>query len=305
MLVVDRFLPQESLHLFNTEAFFRLHADGKGHYFQWLLDGHACITAHFTEVTPGVFRSPARGTFGALSHIPGVALDDRQAFISEISTFLQARGGKVVQVVLPPLQHDPADISVQYFLFRADGFAESRVDLNYAQCVDDQPFVEKINYGKRQRLSKCRREGFEVSAVAAERLPDVYATIAENRASRGYPMTMGLEPLRQMQELFPDAVQLYACEHQGQIAAAAISLRLTPDVLYAFYWGDRPGYRQYSPVVLIVEYLYQSCQTRRVSLLDGGTSTVDLQPNFGLINFKRELGFSESLKFQLEKRLER
>ena len=304
MLVVDRFLPQERLHLFNTEAFFRLHAGGKGHYFQWLLDGHPCITMHFTEVTPGVFRSPARGTFGALSHIPGVALDELQAFISEISAYLQARGGKVLQVFLPPLQHDPAGVSMQYFLFRADGFAESLVDLNYAQCVDDQPFVEKINYAKRQRLNKCRREGFEVSAVAAEGLPDVYATIAENRAARGYPMTMGEESLRQMQELFPDAVQLYACEHQGQMAAAAICLRLSPDVLYVFYWGDRPGYRQYNLVVLIADCLYQSCQTRGIGLLDGGTSTLDLQPNFGLIDFKRELGFSESLKFQLEKRLE-
>jgi hypothetical protein len=304
LLVVDRFLPQESLHLFNTEAFFRLHAGGKGHYFQWLHNGHTCITTHFTQVTPGVFRSPARGTFGALSHIPGVSLDDLQAFISEISAYMQARGGKVLQVVLPPLHHDPADVSVQYFLFRANGFAESLVDLNYAQWVDNQPFVEKINYANRKRLNKSRRAGFEVSAVVAKRLPDVYASIAENRASRGYPMTMGEEPLRQMQELFPDAVELYACEHQGQMAAAAICLRLSPDVLYVFYWGDRPGYSQYSPVVLIAEYLYQSCQTRGIALLDVGTSTLDVQPNRGLIHFKRALGFSESLKFQLEKRLE-
>ena len=235
----------------------------------------------------------------------GVTLDDLQAFISEVSAYLQARGGKVLQVLLPPLQHDPADVSVQYFLFRAQGFGESLVDLNYAQCVDHQPFVEKINYAKRQRLNKCRREGFEVSAVAAERLPDVYATIAENRASRGYPMTMGEESLRQMQELFPDAVQLYACEHQGQMAAAAICLRLSPDVLYVLYWGDRPGYRRYSPVVLIADCLYQSCQTRGIGLLDVGTSTQDLQPNFGLIRFKRALGFSESLKFRWRSALNR
>jgi hypothetical protein len=259
---------------------------------------------HFTQVTPGVFRSPARGTFGALSHIPGATLDDLQAFISEISTYLQARGGKVLQVLLPPLQHDPADVSMQYFLFRADGFAESLVDLNYAQSVDDQPFVDKVDYAKRQRLNKCRREGFEVSAVAAERLTDIYATIAENRASRGYPMTMGEESLRQMLELFPDAVQLYACEHQGQMAAAAICLRLSPGVLYVLYWGHRPDYRKYSPVVSIADCIYKSCQVRGIGLLDGGTATLDLQPNSGLIQFKRELGFSESLKFQLEKRLE-
>ncbi|WP_293044756.1 GNAT family N-acetyltransferase [Mycobacterium sp.] len=304
MLVVDRFLPQERLHLFNTEAFFRLHEGGNGHYFQWSVNGNACITAHFTQVSPAVFRSPARGTFGALSHLPGVTLKDLQVFISEIVAYLRERGGKLLQVLLPPLQHDPADISRQYFLFRANGFTESLVDLNYGQRVDDQPFAEKINSAKRQRLNKCRREGFEVSAVPAERISDVYDVITENRAARGYPMTMGQESLRQMQKLFPDAVQLYLCEHQGRIAAAAICLRLSQNVLYAFYWGDRPGYKQFSPVVLIAEYLYQSCQIAGIDLLDGGTGTLDLQPNSGLIDFKRELGFSESLKFRLEKRLE-
>ncbi|OBF81050.1 hypothetical protein A5791_06765 [Mycobacterium sp. 852002-51163_SCH5372311] len=255
-------------------------------------------------MTPGVFRSPARGTFGALSHLSGVVHDDLQAFVAEVSGYLQAHGGKVLQVLLPPLQHDPADVSVQYFVFRANGFAESLVDLNYGQTVDDQPFAAKINYANRKRLNKCRREGFEVSAADAERLPDVYGTIAENRAARGYPMTMGEEPLRQMQELFPDNVELYACEHQGQMAAAAICLRLSADVLYVFCWGDRPGYSQYSPVVFIAEHLYQSCQTRGIGLLDVGTATVDLQPNPGLMHFKRALGFSESLKFRLEKRLE-
>jgi hypothetical protein len=54
---------------------------------------------------------------------------------------------------------------------------------------------------------------------------------------------------------------------------------------------------------LIADYLYQGCQTCGIGLLDVGTSTIDVQPNFGLIHFKRALGFSESLKFQLEKRL--
>ncbi len=304
LLVVDRFLPQQSLHLFNTEAFFRLHAGGTGHYFQWVLNGNPCITAHFTQVAPAVYRSPARGTFGALSHLPGVTLDDQQAFISEIAAYLRECGGKLLQVLLPPLQHDPVGLSVQYFLFRADGFTESSVDLNYGQAVDDQPFVAKINYANRKRLNKCRRDGFEVSPVAAERLPDVYATIAENRAARGYPVTMGEEPLREMVELFPDAVQLYACERDGQMAAAAVCLQLSPDVLYVFYWGDRPGYSQYSPVVLIADHLYQGCQSNGIKLLDVGTSSADAQPNPGLIRFKRALGFSESLKFRLEKRLE-
>jgi hypothetical protein len=34
-------------------------------------------------------------------------------------------------------------------------------------------------------------------------------------------------------------------------------------------------------------------------LLDVGISTLHAQPNFGLINFKRNLGFTESLKLEM------
>jgi hypothetical protein len=58
---------------------------------------------------------------------------------------------------------------------------------------------------------------------SGEGLPDVYATIAENPAA----------------------------------------LRVSPDVLYVFYWGYRPGYTQYSPVVLIAERDRQSGRSGR------------------------------------------
>ena len=73
-LLVDVFAAGPRTHLFNTPEFFRLHAGNgsngsRGHYCQ-LADragdlALACI--HFTEVSPGTWRSPARGTFGSFS----------------------------------------------------------------------------------------------------------------------------------------------------------------------------------------------------------------------------------------------
>jgi hypothetical protein len=304
VLIVDQFLPQDSLHLFNSPEFFRLHAGRSGSYFQWQIKGKARLTLHLTETAVGVYRSPARGTFGGLSCSADASMGDLVDFLAAVQTHLLGRGVRTLEILLAPMQHDLASCSSQYFVLRSMGFNESLVDLNYAMEVDTQAFAERVSYANRKRLNKCRREGYQACQVGPERLPEVYAVIAENRASKGYPITMTESLLQDMQTLFPKALELFACESDGRMLAAAICLRLTPDVLYVFYWGDLPGYAQNSPVVMLAESIYLSCQDRNIRMLDAGTSTLDMQLSHGLINFKRGLGFQESLKFRMEKRFE-
>lgn len=303
-LVINRFLHQPLLHLFNTPEYFRLHAGGSGNYFQWVIKGQACITLHLTDVGCGNYRSPARGTFGGLSFASDVSPLDVVDFLVEVENYLYERGACTVEILLAPMQHDLSCCSSQYFALRSIGFNELLVDLNYAMQVDKQVFAERVNYAGRKRLNKCRREGFQGMAVASQRLPEVYAVITENRASKGYPMTMSEQQLQEMQVMFPQALELYACEFEGCMVAAAICLRLSPEILYVSYWGDLPGYTNTSPVVMLAESIYLSCQDRGIKLLDVGTSTLNMQLNQGLINFKRGLGFQESLKFRLEKHFE-
>jgi hypothetical protein len=56
-------------------------------------------------------------------------------------------------------------------------------------------------------------------------------------------------------------------------------------------------------VVTLADAIYTHCQTQGTRLLDVGTSTVDRQPNFGLIQFKSGLGFSASLKLRMTRNI--
>jgi len=134
-------------------------------------------------------------------------------------------------------------------------------------------------------------------------LPQVYSTLAQNRESKGHTMSMTLAQLYEMANKLPDSLELFACKTNDVIVASAICVRLDPKKLYIFYWGDLPGQSQFSPVVPLAAYIYSHCQTQGISLLDAGTSTIDPEPNHGLLQFKRGLGFSESLKLNLEKAL--
>lgn len=304
MLIINDFLPQKDLHLFNSAEFFQLHEHSRGLYFQWVIKGQVLISMHFTETEPGLYRSPAIGTYGGACAVQDISPKTLDDFFRQVQATLKARGGKIARILLPPMHHDKENSANQYFILRSLGFIEVLVDLNYSMCVDTRAFSERLNYSNRKRLNKCVREGFSSRRLSPEFLSCVYEVIVENRNSKGYSVSMTEAQLKQMLELFPEKVELYVSEVSGVIAAAAICIRVCDDVLYVFYWGDRAGYSQYSPVVSLADFLYRSCQERNIRVLDAGTSTLDMSLNYGLITFKRGLGFRESLKFRLEKKLD-
>jgi hypothetical protein len=143
------------------------------------------------------------------------------------------------------------------------------------------------------------REGLIAQAVRLAEYLNVYRVIEDNRRRRGFPMTMSAEQLGDMARAFPDRLHLFAVIAPGtppSMCAAAVTIALTESILYVLYWGDAAGMETYSPIALLASSIYDFCQARTFTRLDVGTSTVAGVPNHGLIQFKRNLGFVESLK---------
>jgi hypothetical protein len=201
------------------------------------------------------------------------------------------------------MAHDPTAFATQTYLLRACGYETSQCDLNHSLEVDEQPLAERMSYGNLKRLRKGVRERLIAQALPGTDLPEVYDTIAANRASKGHEMSMSLSQLKAMADGFPEAVKLFGCRMGSELVAAAVCLQVEKGVLYVFYWGDRPGYANLSPVVTLADAIYAHCQTEGIRLLDVGTSTVDREPNLGLIQFKNGLGFSASLKVRMTRHI--
>ena len=300
-LKIGEFLPQPGIALFCLPEFFRLHANEQaGLYYQWEEANRVVASIHFTRIGTTSFRSPCRGTFGGLAFDKNVSLDTLQHFWASIDNDLTARGATYLEILLPPASHGAEQFAKSYYVLQSNGFTSEIVDLNYSRIVDDTLFASMISAGNRKRLRKCVREGLYANAVPVSRLPDLYALLAANRARRGFPMTMSLTAIQQMTEVFPDKIFLYAVSTtEGALAAAAVCVQITEEILYVFYWGDAEGYQTQSPVVLLAEAIYADCQKRGIRILDAGTSTSGVQPNLGLMAFKVGLGFSESIKVRL------
>lgn len=286
--------------LFQQPGFFQLHAGGRGAYFEWTPEPGGAVVAsiHFTPTADGLWRSPARGTYAGFATLPGLRSEVLFDFHDAVLARLAERGARRVEILPAPMAHDPVAFANQAYLLHARGYATTQCDLDHCLQIDTRPLEERMSYGNLKRLRKCRKEGLHAAPLPPEALPEVYDAIAANRAAKGHAMSMTLAQLQDMQRALPGTLQLFGCSAGGELAAAALCLRLQPELLYVFYWGDRPGYATLSPVVAVADAIHAWCQAEGITLLDAGTSTVDREPSHGLIQFKRSLGFTESLKLR-------
>lgn len=300
----NSFICSEYFNLFQSQVFYNLHASRDSVYFELVRNHKTLACAHFAPSDAlGTWRSPVRGTFSGISFTQGVQLRELAYFIGEIENTLKGLGAKAIEVLPAPQSHNEAAFSTQVYILRSFGFEISRCDINQSLQVDARSLPERMSYGNRKRLKKCQKEGFFVGQVPLFRLGRVYETLKINREAKGNRLSMTLTELEMMAERFPNEFTLFGCGDSEHFISAAICLAISSEILYVFYWGDRPEYSTYSPVVPLANEIYNFAQGRGISILDVGTSTLDKEPNFGLIEFKNGLGFSESLKVRLRKTL--
>jgi hypothetical protein len=299
---VNVFLRAENNHLFNEPNYFRLHATSSNDIYAQLVrisDSRVYATIAFYEDEGKVFASPKRGTFGGLGLNQPLDLQIVERFIRTIVAFLKSLGGRKISLKCPPMSHDLALSSVVSNICLRHGATLCGYELNYDLRVDSRPFLERIDYSNVKRIRKCLRTGFLAEEIPMANYAAAYSVVRENREQHGYPISMTEAQLEAMLATFPDRLHFFAVfpePQKSRIVAAAVCVALTPTILYVLYWGDVADMAAFSPIALLASCIYAFCQREGFVVLDVGTSTLHGEPNTGLINFKRNLGCSESLK---------
>lgn len=308
---INCFRSYEHSNIFNEKDYFKLHSiDSKDLYIQLVKTstGKVFATVAFYKDGEFIFTSPKRGTFGSIVLNEPVNFALLEQFVRAIHNYLISIGAQMIFIKCPPFGHSIAESSVMTNILFRQKFRLSGHELNYEMIIDERSFSDRIDSGNNKRIRKCLREGLLADTVDLACYENVYQVIKENRVRRGFPLSMTLEQLSKMVETFPDKMHLFAVyqdDKKAVMLATAVCIAITDSILYVFYWGDVAGVESYSPIALLAAKIYAFCQNASFKVLDVGTSTVSSEPNYGLVGFKRNLGFSESLKlsFVWEKEL--
>jgi hypothetical protein len=304
-VVINQFLSADFNHIFNEIDFFKLHSTSNADkYFQLIRisDNKVFATITFFLNNHNQYLSPVRGTFGGISALDSVDFSLLEEFLTIAVNELLLRNSSMIKIKLQPLSHNPQLFSVCSNIFSRLNFSITSYDLNYSLEINNEVFLSKLSYGNQKKLKQCLKDGFFASKLDISRFKEAYKVIQSNRESKGYPMTMDQSDFLEMVKIFPNNIHCFAVFNPNDLSmiASSICISINSDILYVFYWGDLPSSDSYSPITLLSSYIYDFAKENSYKIIDVGTSTINGEPNYGLINFKRNLGFEESLKLTLE-----
>lgn len=184
-----------------------------------------------------------------------------------------------------------------YELLKGYGFNILLKDVNFYLLVDQQEFRNKIARAERSKLNKCIKSGFLFKETNLDDYAKIYQILKSCRDRKGYEISMNENHLKKMIHAFSQQYKLFVVKNtKGEILAASVAIIVNSRTLYTFYWGDDCTFRKYSPVVFLLEGIYQYCQKHKIQLMDLGTSSLKGKVSEGTFRFKKHLGGNEEEK---------
>jgi hypothetical protein len=257
---------------------------------------------HF-YIADSVASSPCRAPFGSVEFSSSLPPEALSTFLFEVERKLKSVGVK--KIVIKDIAHQfrPQQSALLNTLFLNLDFIVSNAEINSAIVVDEAAFEDKISYAEIKHLKRCRQEEFGFRILSMEMLDKVYSFISKCREERMMSLSLTLRQLERIIRSCPDDFLLFGLFQADELIAASIAVKVNDRILYDFYHAHLKSFDQLSPVVTLVDGMYGYCQQNKFELLDLGTSAVNRQINFSLLNFKTQLGGQLSMKLTFEKNL--
>ncbi len=246
--------------------------------------------------------TPLRAPFGSFLYSDSLSPQILYDFVQHCELELRAKGINSVTVGEPPLFYRKSGELIQTILLNLN-YSISKAELSSGIKIDHFSFEEKIEAWEKRKLKQAKVKGLQFRPLPLTELGNVYQTIHKCRSQRGHSLSMTLEELAGTVDVFKDSFLLFGTFLNQELAAASIAIRVSDRILYNFYSGHLKKYDSISPVVFLTGGMYKYCSSHKINLLDLGTSSLNGQPNFSLLDFKLRLGGVPSMKLTFEKAL--
>ncbi len=300
--VPSGFTPAYDSFIFNDPDHLHLQADEWVHIYLLKRVSEKIMATVSFHIQNNKAYTPFRAPFGSFRFSEKVSSLALYQFIQECEKCLINRKVNSVLLKEPPIFYRNNSELLHTILFN-QGYTVDRAETSCGIDVDHIGFEEKISSGEKGRLKQLKTKGLLFKKLPLSELENVYNFILKCRTQRGQTLSMTYQELEATIDLFKDSFLLAGVYSQKELAAAAISIRINSEILYNFYLGHLKKFDSLSPVILLISGLYKFCVVNKINLLDLGTSALDGQPNFSLLDFKLRLGARPSMKLTFEKKL--
>lgn len=284
--------------LFHLSEHLRLQAE-RGWQSFYIMDEKnkvLCAEVHF-HVDGPYATSPLKAPFGSYVFSANLPAEIMFDFILFVDERLHARGVKQVTIKSPPVFYAPQQSALLHPLLVNIGYGVYHAEISSFVSVNEEKFSERIDPWEKRKLKKARQAELVSRILHTEHIESVYTFISQCRKEKGYSLSMTWQQIEKTVSAFADRFVLLGVFDQDTLAAAAVAVKVTDEILYSFYYDHQSVYDHLSPAVMLTEAAYDYCRNVQMKWLDLGTSAIDNKPNFSLLNFKLRLGAAPSPKY--------
>lgn len=290
--------------LFHTPAFLQLQAQSGWHFFYAINTDDQCIHATFPVHVNGTeVLSPYRSTFGAVQCSDAMSVEQQMQFLRFVLQDLRQADAKRLVIKLPTMCYESSSVQTLAALLFNLGFQCALAEVGACISVNEDSLSKRMHAWEQRKLRQAKDAGLVFGEENINLGGDIYDFIKACRDEKGYDLSMQKQEVLALMHRVAHAVKLYSVRNEDSLAAASIVIQVNRFIRYTFYLAHAKGYDALSPVVLLIEGIYDRCRADGITLLDLGTSAKEGEPNYSLLEFKQRMGGVPSVKLTLEKEM--
>jgi hypothetical protein len=291
-------------YLFNSPQNLRIQSSDGWHSFHALRSEKKTARArvHF-HLDDKLAVSPLKNPFGSYEFSNTIEPKELYDFIRWVDGKLLEKGAKKVEIkTYPALYNTTCSAMLLTFLSNL-GYRIKNAELSACIEVNPNSLYQLMSSYEKRKAGQIRKTNLRFSTVPIGKIMDVFNFISSCREERKQALSMTYGQMKTVCDHFPDKFFLFGVYDNNALAAASISILVNNVILYNFYSAHAKQYDSLSPMVRLMEGIYEFCQAEKIRLIDLGTSSLQGRPNFTLLDFKLNLGATPSHKLTFEKTL--
>lgn len=276
--------------LYNSPSFLRSNNSLLQKHF-YLYDSKRLIyRAHLAfSCEAKLVMSPVKAPFGGIEADEQLTVSELKDFISMVESSLTQSGFSELRLHQAPENYMENGRLNQ--AFEQLGYEIIQERFYHGIDIDELPLSEKIEGMQKRRLKKCKEAGFPFKKYAKKELAAAFEQIDRWRNAAEKSLSMTWADLHDSSKRNPHAYHAFGVENEhGLMIAGAIVVRVNEQVIYNFFPAHYDAYNQFSPMVMLMDGIYEWARENGYKHYDLGTSYVHKKVNSSLKLFKERMG---------------
>ena len=291
-------------HIYNDPEFIKINTGKDPIVYSAVEKETNIILAQWKfTLVKNIAMSPEIGPFGSIemnSFIQDEVLED---FISFVDDQLRQIGAYGIKMKCHASFQSPGNtLKCKNALIRS-GYILDSTDINHHIEVSNKDFISFIHPMEKRRLDKCEKKGMLIRKAGLDELEQVHDFISRCRREKDLEINIEKERFLKVINNLPEHYHIFISLINNEFASATVCVHVNNRILYNYLPASAEKFSSMSPIVMLMEHVYEFAQNMNYKSLDLGISSIDGKPQTGLILFKERIGGITSEKFTFSKSL--